>query len=219
MSALSDLLETLRIEVLELREEYLKRHLGNPESGPQEWGNSVKSFCVLCHAAFEDFAEELSLGVASHALEKWNQPKREVGQILLCLTSFYGAKLTIEVDESKTQDRANDQLRKEIDEIARKHRAAIDENNGFSKKYLRKILTPVGINLPENAVFDAALNKISSARGSFAHTTAKGGVFTTGRSKWGKDKKVMSPDDAFDVSEDCLSLCKELVSLAKKLTA
>ena len=202
--------------VVELQSKFLGPYLADPGSSPDDWGNDVKAFCILCHAAFEDFAEDLSLIVCENSLRKWNTPKREVDIVLLSLAAFYGANIGIEEKENLSQLPVNDMLRKELDEIRTKHRQAIDDNHGFSKKYLRNLMTPIGINIPDEPASDAALSKISSARGSFAHTYKKGSEFTEGKSKWGSNRKLMSPDDAREAAEDCLNICNELKTRAVK---
>ncbi|MEQ8708383.1 MAG: HEPN domain-containing protein [Rhodospirillales bacterium] len=215
MRGLPKLFDSLETEIKTLRKEYLETHLSNPASGPDEWSYAVKSFCILSHAAFEDFAEDLSIYVCDDSLAKWDQQPRQINIVLLSLTAFYQEKLSIENNEQDKQDKVIDQLRITIEKIKILHRKAIDDNNGFSKKYLRTILTPVAINIPEDPISDGALQKFSTARGSYAHTRAKDGQFTVGKSKWDHNKKLMSPDDASDLADDCLEICRELITRAK----
>jgi hypothetical protein len=51
----------LKSEIDTLEQRYLAKFLpANPEDGPEEFQYDVKSFCVLAHAAFEEFVETVS---------------------------------------------------------------------------------------------------------------------------------------------------------------
>jgi len=215
MSALDELEIELTEQIKLISAEFIARYFpANPEHGPDVYHQHVKAYCILAHAAFEEFVERVSLYLMTAAVENWYQGKL-ITRPLLSLLLFYKLSIDFVQDEETDQPRNFDALRQVIDEVKRAHSTAIFDNHGFSLKYLRSVLTPVAIDISSDPVVSNSLRTLADARGSYAHTSAKLANFTD-RSK---AKQPMSPEKARDVVEDCLQLCKKISGDARKYCA
>lgn len=192
----------LKEEVSNLRDRMLGRWVPvDPAHSPGDYQYDVKAYCVLAHAAFEEFAEELSMIAMRSA--KARSLKGEYNKSVLALLCSYKFALVTEENESLDQERLFDQVRKGVDEVCQKHSSTIQNNHGFSAKYLRALLTPVGVDLPEAVKLLESLRELAEARGSYAHTQAKMAHFGKTR----KAVRPMAPEQAEVAVNDCLELC------------
>lgn len=213
MATIDSLLDDLTKEIAALKDHFLKRWLpAAPEHGPDDFQHDVKAYCVLTHAAFEEFAENLSTLAAKEAQAAWLAKKYHSGAF--ALLSAYSFKLNIVAEETQDQDRYFDQFRFGLEDCIRRHSDALHNNHGFSLKYLRSILTPVGIDVPTNPALMESLRDLAEARGSYAHTTAKLGLYGRRASA----KRPMSPEDAKAAVDDCVQLCNELANRFRSAT-
>ncbi|MBA4210407.1 MAG: hypothetical protein C0454_12840, partial [Parvibaculum sp.] len=181
-----------------------------PSSGPDEWGHATKAFCVLAHAAFEDYVESLSLAVMHEAIGRW-ETKKELTRPLLTLVSFYQIRIRCEEDPEQDQLRVFDLLRMGIDEAKQAHSSAIHNNHGFDTPYLRKVLTPVGIDSDAELRFAGSITKLCAARGTFAHTLEPGATYSIGKSM-----SSTAPEDARKIVGDCMDFCAKLSERAER---
>jgi hypothetical protein len=192
----------LKSEIKSLEKRFLDPWLpAQPGQLPSDFEYDVKAYCVLAHAAFEEFVEEVSSLALKLGLDSWWEKKFSL--ILVSLISTYGLKIKVMDSEDKMQDRVTDQIREGISECKKKHSAIIKNNHGFSLKYLRAILTPVGIDIPESVKLLESLNELAEARGSFAHSKAQRALY--GRIE--KAARPMVPEKAKETVNDCLELC------------
>ncbi|WP_212612235.1 HEPN domain-containing protein [Ectopseudomonas oleovorans] len=203
------MLDELKAEIIKLGDKFLLPWLpAKPEHQPEQFEHDVKAYCVLTHAIFEEFVEELSLMAMEEAIEAWKKKNPTKGTIsLLC---SYGACLSIPEKDEEDQEDVFTQIRKELDETKSKHSNVLSNNHGFSLKYLRKILTPVGVDIPTDIVLLESLKNLAEARGSFAHTQAQKAQY----GKWKQAKKPMTPEQARVAVNDCIDLCQKLVDRA-----
>lgn len=74
-----------------LESAFIAKHLANPLAGPSDYDYDVKSFCILCHAALEDFAETLALKVMAHAIEQFTLT-HTLSESLITLLHFKSVK-------------------------------------------------------------------------------------------------------------------------------
>lgn len=215
MATSQELLDALEAEVSALEGKFLAQWVPvQPEHTPAEFQHDVKAYCVLAHAAFEEFVESISTLAATEARNAWLARKAYMGTLALLLA--YNFKLSVVDKENESQERFFDQIRKGLDECIEKHSNALENNHGFSLKYLRSILTPVGIDVPEDPNWQSSLSELAEARGSYAHKIATGAMF--GRAR--KAQRPMTPEKARTAVLDCLELCKEVAARhAKALPA
>lgn len=151
MADVKQLFAELGTEIAGLETRFISKWIpADPSVPPGDFEHDVKAFCVLAHAAFEEFVEEISLIVVKAAKEAWLNQKFSKAAVAMLLA--YQSKLEIVDDESQKQDKLFDQIRKKLDDCAAAHSIALSKNHGFSLKYLRSILTPVAIDIPEDDV-------------------------------------------------------------------
>lgn len=208
MAEINQLVAGLSTEIADLEVRFISKWIpADPSVLPDEFEHDVKAFCVLAHAAFEEFAEEISLIVMKAAKDAWLNQRFSKATVSILLA--YQSKLDIIDDESQRQDKVFDQIRKSLDECVAAHSVALSKNHGFSLKYLRSILTPVAIDIPEDDIqMMGSLKDLTEARGSYAHSLAKQALY----GQWKRAGRPMVPESARDAVSDCLALCKELAN-------
>lgn len=202
----------LKEHIIELRKKFIDGYIpAQPAHTPDIFGHEVQAFCLLAHAAFEHFVEKISLLASNQAVDNFVS-KNSVSHPLLALSLFY--KSSIEHAEEKQAQDSNFMLLKEAVETANKaHGKAIFLNHGFSLEYLRKSLTPIGVNIPKDPRFESSLKILTDARGSFAHTLSKGTNYFENKGR-AKSPRILTPEDARDSASDCQELC---ISIARQV--
>ena len=78
---------------------------------------------------------------------------------------------------------------------------ATQENHGIDVKYLRKLLVPVGIDVPQNAKYLTSLESLKNIRGAYAHSYAR-------------NNKPMAPEDARSIAFDVLEMIQKIKNKA-----
>lgn len=208
------LLDNLKAEIEKLRVKFLSQWLpAMPSHQPEEFEHDVKAYCVLTHAIFEEFVEELSLMAMEEGINAW--AKQAPTKSTISLLCAYGAGFSISEKDDEEQDDVFTQIRKSLADTKEKHSNVLSNNHGFSLKYLRKILTPIGVDIPPDVRLLESLKSLADARGSFAHTQAQKALY----GKWKQAKKPMTPEQAEIAVKDCLELCEKLANKANKLLA
>lgn len=213
MADLDAMFTALREEITQLSSRYIDRYIpANPEDGPSAFEYDVKAFSLMAHASFEEFVEGVSDILMVWILDEVMKMKMTVATA--CFLMAYDQRLEIVDAEDKDQDSCFTFVRKGADEAKRLHSAVLKNNHGFSVKYLRRILTPVGVNVPEGPQLDS-LRTLSDARGTFAHSMAKSAKY----GEYKKANKVLTPEEARDAVADCLSICERIKDQAVVLVA
>jgi hypothetical protein len=205
------LFDETKTYVNRLENELLKKHLDNPLASPQDFDLDVKAFCVLCHAAFEEYIETTALKVMHAAVDGFIL-KHKISETLVCLLHFkstgkgYLEKLTDQVEA----DRIFDYIRKQLEEIKRQFSNEIAmQNHGTSVKYARQLLMPVAIDLPDDATLLNSLNSLAAERHLYAHKFLdKGSV-----------RKSIEPEKAKTMVDDCIKIWDDLRDKANKAIA
>jgi hypothetical protein len=182
--------------IKELAVKFIDKHLpADPSIEPSAYAHDVKAFCVLSHAAFEEFIEQVVLAVSSHAVDRWLARKR-VNDVILALLSWHGAKLKIDDDEGSPETKPFDYLRPLIVEAKAEFSRKVHNNNGISIFYLRGLLIPVAIEIKQDVNLLNSLQKLAEGRGTYAHK--------------GRVKTVLAPEDARRHVQDVLDLCDDI---------
>lgn len=188
----------------------IAKHLANPLATPVDYDYDVKSFCVLCHAALEDYAETLAIKVMSFAIDQFTINHR-LSESLITLMHFKSNKGANYFDKLKDNNpivSLYDYIRETLVEIKNYFSTELlTQNHGVSVKYLRQILMPVAINIPNDLNLLNSLNKLASERGFYAHRFLDNGVL----------KRSIAPEEAKNIMEDCLLLCWEIRNQAKDI--
>lgn len=192
MSDFDDLYTNLQSHVTALETKFLAGLLATPTVMPDE--DFIKAYCILCHAAIEEFFEKTSLTVMTKCLDDWFA-NRKYRDTLVTLTCYYQLRLAVEDDEKKPETKVFDYLRPIFDEAKKKMSHDINENHGASVKYLRKLMIPVAISIKDDIKL-ASLKQLAKERGAYAHKQ----LIT----------RVLGPEDARNYVKDCLEICDDI---------
>lgn len=164
---------------------------------PDQYDMDVQSYCILSHAGFEEFFESICIYTLSQIDSNFNLPTRNISIGTMCLLHFDCTSQELD-DKWDSNCRLNDYLYKKIKE--RKtflSNYAIGENHGADIKYLKKLLLPIGIDIPHDVNYINALEKLKEIRGTYAHS-------------FSRVKKTTSPEDAKAIVNDVLKLAENL---------
>lgn len=167
----------------------------DPAIQPSAYSHEVRAYCVLCHAAFEEFIETVVLKVATKAVETWTLSRR-INDVIPSLLTWNGAKLKIDDDASKPETKPFDYLRLLIDAAKAAFSKEVHDNHGVSVVYLRSLLIPVAIEVKNDPTLLNSLQKLTDGRGAYAHK--------------GRVKSVLAPEDAKQYVGDVLLLCDDI---------
>jgi hypothetical protein len=188
------LYEDLKAYIAELGGKFVDGYIpADPGSPPDTYSHDVKAYCILSHAAFEEFIEGIALGVIDYATNQWLSPQRKVTDVIIALLCWYGAKIKIDENENSPETKPFDYLRPLIDNAKATFSAEVSKNHGVSIVYLRNLLIPVAIEITQDVNQLNSLKKLAEGRGAYAHK--------------GRGKSVLGPEDAKRYVHDVLTLC------------
>ncbi len=72
MSDFENLLKELKKHIEDLQKTFIDAFIPtDPSTGPEEYEHQVRAYCILCHAAFEEYFENIALKVMSLSLNEW----------------------------------------------------------------------------------------------------------------------------------------------------
>lgn len=200
MSDLNALYADLNSYITELDVKFIDRYLpANPATPPSDYEHDVRAYCVLCHAAFEDFIEKVAVDVASFAVSQWTIA-RKINDVIPALLTWHGAKMVIDDEKNAPEKKPFDYLRQLIDEAKSSFSRHVHNNHGVSVLYLRSLLLPVAIEIKPDVNLLNSLEKLADGRGSYAHK--------------GKVKSVLAPEDAKRYVKDVLAICEDVKNKA-----
>jgi len=166
---------------------------------PSVYEYEVRAYCVLSHAAFEDFVESVAMEVVKHSTTEWINTRR-VDDVLLSMLSWNSERLKIDDDEMNGETRNFEYLRPLIDSAKKAYSRDVHLNHGVSILYLRNLLVPIAIDIKQDANLLNSLKKLSDGRGEYAHK--------------GKVRSIMPPEDAKNYVNDCLVMCEDIKTKA-----
>lgn len=174
----------------------------DPAVGPEVYKFHVTAYCVLAHAAFEEYVEDVALRVVSESIKNYvNSSGNKINKSLVALTLFFEKKVTIDEDEDINEVRFFDRFRNMLSEIKTSYSNDIYKNHGVSIKYLRKMLVPIAIDIKDDAILKNSLKQLANARGTYAHKKIS--------------EKFLAPEDAVNYVKDCLALSQDIRDKAK----
>lgn len=191
----------LENHILELGIKYIELH-NDPLENPNDYKLDVNSFCILCHAAFEEFLEDVTLYSIDHIEREFNSKIRKISYATICLLHFDEHPLGLTEDQKWESNYLNDYLSKRLAERKSElSKYAIKENHGIDIKYLRKLLLPIGIDVPRDIKELGSLNILKNIRGTYAHSFAR-------------TNKPLSPEDAMNAVFDVLEMVTKIKNKA-----
>jgi hypothetical protein len=182
--------------IKELAEKFVNHFLpADPATPPDAYTLDVRAYCLLAHAAFEEFIEAVALEVLERAANHWLL-HRTVSDVLLTLLCWHGSALKIDTNEGSAETKNFDYLRPIIEDAKATFSLVIHNNHGISILHLRSLLTPLAIDIKQDAGLLNSLKQLTEGRGLYAHR--------------GKVKSVLAPEDAKNYVDDCLALCDDV---------
>lgn len=79
--------DDLEDHILELLFRFIEPHK-DPLQKPSEYNLDVHSFCILCHAAFEEFLEDITIFSVDEIEKEFKSNPRKFSYATLCLLHF-----------------------------------------------------------------------------------------------------------------------------------
>jgi len=184
-----------------LLKRYITPHKGNVESTEEDFSLDVKSYLILLHAAIEDYVEGISVFSSNAACEKF----KNEGVVTIPLIFLFAKSKSFKerVSDKKINDEIQispaDFLLSSLGDI---HSLAVSnaiDNNGINVRYLNSLLQHCGIHFDTTDNDFISWKTLADYRGDYAHAV----VFNHGKKPTAK--KLLSPEDAITLSNDCLS--------------
>lgn len=129
----------------------------------------LQSYILLCHAALEQYVEDLGLDAALKSREIFSS----TGILTKTLVALISSKLVNELSE-KSKSKISSELVSNIDEFSKeafnRYRSVVQSNNGITDRDQDKILMPIGVDpLSVDVVLRSNLNSFGQKRGDVAH--------------------------------------------------
>lgn len=198
----------LKSDLLRIEKAHIRRYLNKPLASPVEYELSVKAYMLLCHAAFEEFMEEVATELLS-SIERNYIGKRKYSKALACLLHFRPSRSSQLTDEKYDEDPflVFTHIRESLKEIKTSFSVEIHKNHGAGIKYVNRILIPLGVEVTTDPTLLDSLKKLASERGHYAHKRREGGSI----------RHSISPEDAKAIVSDCIGVFKDIRDKAMKL--
>jgi len=190
-------LRKLKRFVGKLENNFLLRHLGVVTLAPPSDAEilDVAAYIVLTHGAFENFVEGLSLWALMRLEQSWLLKKRAT-RCTASLLLFY--PIPGESTPLGAASSVFNTIRLAVDEAKADLSNKIHLNNGITRRHLKALFRPLGIDVPDDPVLTASLDSLVSMRHEWAHQYRFGAMVR--RSARDVQKTVM----------DCISFAKKL---------
>jgi hypothetical protein len=195
MQDAKSLFHDLTINVARLEDTFINSFLLEAAAKPEEYDLPVRAYCVLSHAALEEYFEGIALYVMKQSINDYIQHKR-VRDSLLTLTAYNQLELNVNEDETTDEIRTFDVIRPMLADVKTRFSRSVHKNQGISIKYLRRLLNPVAVDIKQDSNLKNSLMQLAKERGTFAHR--------------GAARKIVSPEDAKNYVNDCLELCRDV---------
>lgn len=203
----------------DLEQKFLVHYFNDPLVEPETFKLDVKSYCVLLHAAIEDFIEGVVLNVykASHDLF--------LEEGVITIPFMYSLHLS-GVLEKRWSEIAEDDVEISKGEVLYPVspieyflnsnyicepfiHSILTSNHGISRKYIKKIVMILGIHVDFSDVMYSDWKSIADYRGAYAHSDISYIDKT-------KAKKPLSPEKCRDAGNSAISFSFKLVKWAKE---
>lgn len=160
--------KTLEDRLLDIEIQFISSHT-NPTEPPSAYAIDVQSYAVLCHAAFEEYAESLCMRILDEIESRWVNNK-QYSAATLCLLHFDLEGTNHSIERWNDNSRFYDFIRNEIHNRKSKLSTyALQNNHGVSVKYLHSLFLPVGLDMPQDVNEKNSLEQLARLRGFYAH--------------------------------------------------
>ena len=185
---------------------YIKPHEGNVNSSNEDFSLDVKSYLILLHAAIEDYIEGISVFSSDIACAK----RQEEGLVTLPFLFLFAKSKSYK--ERVSDKKINDVLANSpelfiLSSLGDIHGLAVAnaiDNNGINVRYLNSLLQHFGINFDITDNDFISWKTLADYRGDYAH------AFFFNHGKKPTAKKILSPEDALNIGNDCISFANKI---------
>jgi len=191
---ISEYYVALETYVTKLEHKFIATYIpANPLHTPETYRMDVTAFCVLFHAAIEEYFEIISTLCFNKSVDDWIATKRKNNVLIaICINLCKGFTIPNDGVISKPITQL---FREKLEQARKNFEHDIESNHGASKKYLSNIFNRIGIEIYSDPALENSLSKIVEFRGEYAHQ---------------QPKKQLSPEDAKKYALDCLVYCLDV---------
>lgn len=196
--------KTLEDRLLDVEIRFISTHT-TPTEPASMYALDVQSYAILCHAAFEEFAESLCLRVLDDIEERWIN-KKQFSLATFCLLHFDIENTSHSIDKWEDNTSYYDYVKDEIHERKGKlSKYALVNNHGVGVKYLHSLFLPIGLDMPQEVDEKNSLQQLVKMRGFYAHahTSTRPNAVT-----------IPSPQDAVQNVSDVLQYMNKMAKKA-----
>ena len=185
---------------------YILPHIGVVDSTDEVFSLDVKSYLILLHAAIEDYIEGISVFTSNAACELF----KNEGKITLPLMFLFAKSKSFKdrVSDKKLSEELHDSPRdfmvSSLGDITANAVVGAIDNNGINVRYLNNLLQHCGINFDVSENDFISWKSLADYRGDYAHAV----VFNHGKKP--KATKLISPEDARDLGNDCIRFSEKI---------
>ncbi len=221
ITLLDDMYYTLYDANDALYNRFLKKHM-NGTGSVEEFKLDTRSYCVLLHAALENFVEDVSLFVAKYSFFLF----KECGEVTIPLmfllngTKSYDDRFVTNEDADDRDDDSSYIKQHVVEFIVdcemrtiMKWKNVITSNHGIKTKHLNSVLQSVGIHCDVEDENFSSWENFSSYRGSFAHLSEP---YLSDNSSSSAIKEL-SPEYAFKYGNECVDYSITIIEEARKI--
>ncbi|WP_337028674.1 HEPN domain-containing protein [Pantoea eucalypti] len=218
-----DALTQMALELAETKDDlenkYLKPFLGNQFSNPDDFKLDVKSYCVLLHAAIEDFIEGVALSVYKASCDLFLE------EGIISIPFMYSLHLSGALDKRVSEISEDDVSSGKgeglypvtpVEYFLNNNfisdstiSSMLEGNHGMSRKYLKKIMMILGIHIDFKSVIYSDWKLIAEYRGEYAHSN----ISYIDRTK---AKKPLSPEKCSQIGNSVIDFSYLLVEWAEQ---
>ncbi|WP_130979769.1 hypothetical protein [Klebsiella pneumoniae] len=185
---------------------YILPHIGVVDSTDEVFSLDVKSYLILLHAAIEDYIEGISVFTSNAACELF----KNEGKITLPLMFLFAKSKSFKdrVSDKKLSEELHDSPRdfmvSSLGDINANAVVGAIDNNGINVRYLNNLLQHCGIYFDVSENDFISWKSLADYRGDYAHAV----VFNHGKKP--KATKLISPEDARDLGNDCIRFSEKI---------
>lgn len=204
---------------IDLESKFLSGHLVNQLASLDDFKFDVKSYCVLLHAAIEDFIEGIALKVYTASYDLFT----EKGVITIPL--MYALYLSGALEKRISEISEDDSISKKPESMYPTHpafyffncKASLDlsikdmltANHGISRKYLKKIIMTLGIYIDFTNTAYLSWKSVAEYRGAYAHSDTSYIDIT-------KAQKPLSPEKSKEIGDAAVDFAMKIAEWAEE---
>jgi hypothetical protein len=195
-------LRLLKSFIAQIERRFLTPHLNATSFGVPgtEEQLDTAAYAVLAHGAMENFVEGIALWVIRRLEQSWLSRSRATSSTAAVL--LYEAAPDLDKDDATT---VYNGLRAAIATAKSTVSMRVKDNNGIAPAHLRRLLRPVGVDIPDDPVLLSSLNQLVLIRHQWAHQYRYGA------------KVVKSASDIRTVVSDCVAIAEKVADRANRL--